>query len=174
VDVTVADNSGPIEGARVCLMQGAWDAPELYEVAYTDAAGQASIPVDVAGEISVIMMTAWSRNHAAVTAEIPVTVTGIHSEEFTPRTASLSVSPNPASTGISLVWSSAPGASIRILDLSGRMVALPCEASTQSTGVLMWDLRSDDGSGVPSGVYFAVLDAPGQSQVTRRLVVLER
>jgi hypothetical protein len=174
VDVTVSDASGPVEDARVCLMQGAWDAPESYEVAYTDAAGQVSVNVDVASEISVVMLTAWARNHAAVTVEVPVSYTGIASGEHPADGVRLLASPNPSSTAISLAWSSAPGATIRILDLSGRIVAIPCEGSPETTGALVWDLRAGEGGRVPSGVYFAVLDSPGQSQVTRRLVVLER
>jgi hypothetical protein len=174
VDVTVSDASGPVEDARVCLMQGAWDAPALYQVAYTDASGQVSIPVDVGSEISVVKLTAWARNHAAVTLDVPVSLTGIASGENPAHGVQLFISPNPSYTVVSIAWSSAPGASIRILDLSGRMVATPGEVSTQSTGTMVWDLRACDGSMVPSGVYFAVLDSPGQSQVTRRLVVLDR
>jgi hypothetical protein len=174
VDVTVSDASGPLEDARVCLMQGAWDSPESYEVAYTDAAGQVSVNVDVASEISVVMLTAWARNHAAVTVEVPVSSTGVAQGEHPAHGERLLASPNPSSTVISLAWSGAPGASIRILDLSGRIVAIPCEATAETTGTLVWDLRASEGSRVPSGVYFAVLDSPGESQVTRRLVVLER
>ncbi|MBN1433970.1 T9SS type A sorting domain-containing protein, partial [Candidatus Fermentibacterales bacterium] len=170
VSVTVTDGSGPLEGARVCLMQGDWEAPNVYEIAYTGASGQVGLSIST--QIPGIMKaTASARNHSPVTVEIEVVDTGVHVQGRPSCTLLAPPAPNPAAWSVDLQWAtSGQGASILVLDMSGRVVATP-GSGLSGSGTLCWDLRDRGGNAIPAGIYMVRL-VDGDQSVTRRLVVL--
>jgi len=94
----------------------------------------------------------------------------------TPRMTALGPNfPNPFNpvTAIPVTLARAGSTTLRILDVSGRVVATLLEG-TQPAGarVVMWNGRDARGNAVPSGVYFARLDAGGASH-TQKLVLLK-
>lgn len=60
--------------------------------------------------------------------------------------------------------------SIKIFSLTGQLVAKFSSAS--SSGKLQWDVKTESGSDVASGGYFAVISSPGQKSVTKKLLVI--
>ncbi len=110
-------------------------------------------------------------------AAAQITSTGIpHGEGYTGTTYLGHFSPNPASVHAVIPVTVSSGAqgltSLAVYDLSGRKVADLSE-QLESTGAhtVQWDCRDGNGSRVPGGVYFAVLDAPDLRQ-TRELVII--
>lgn len=82
--------------------------------------------------------------------------------------------PNPAlnSTRIAFRLEAAGRASLRIHDVSGRLVRTLLENDIAAgTYSIQWDGRSDRGDQAPSGVYFYTLQA-GPERQTRRLTLL--
>ena len=110
-------------------------------------------------------------------AEAQITSTGVSEGGSGSGTTSLGhFSPNPASTHAVIpvsVSSAHRGlASLSVYDISGRLVTdLSHMLPESGTSTLQWDLKDGFGSGVPDGMYFAVLEAPGLRQ-TREMVVL--
>jgi chitodextrinase len=80
----------------------------------------------------------------------------------------------PSKSTADLEWmvdNATAGQSIRIYDLSGRLIrVLPLAA--QGTGIEHWDGRDDDGKSVPSGMYIAQLQT-GSKQAGARFVLLK-
>lgn len=173
VTVTVSNASGPVEDARVCIMQGEWDAPIMYEVDYTGPSGSASMTVTATDDFDTAALTVWSRNHAAVTVEVPVTLTGMSGPDLPVLTPYISRPyPNPAMNSVSFQWASPNGnAAVSIIDASGRMVRR-IELEPLQSGSLHWDCDDESGSRVPAGLYFALFQAEGGDPVTRRLVII--
>lgn len=86
------------------------------------------------------------------------------------------VFPNPAtSTAVLQVGVSGgdlPGASLRVFDVSGRVVAdFTDRIAAPGTVMLSWDLRNASGERVPSGLYIFVLDAPSCTRVSHVMVI---
>jgi hypothetical protein len=93
----------------------------------------------------------------------------------------LSIRPNPATTQTSVLYSI--GAmhdcqnrliSLQIFDTLGRFVATPIDHMAPSgTNSIQWNLRSDNGAPVPSGVYYLQIQAenPELGDVGRLVVV---
>ena len=83
--------------------------------------------------------------------------------------------PNPTSTESRLGIHLEQGGtvSLTIYDVRGARVRQLVHAATRPTGTTVesWDLRSDAGTTVSSGVYFAKLEAPG-TVITRRVTVV--
>ncbi len=87
-----------------------------------------------------------------------------HPNPFNPQTTISYELPASASQARVRLW---------VLDISGRVVrSLVDEDQTGGAYEVRWDGRDDDGAGVSSGVYFYVLDAMGERQ-TRKLVLLK-
>jgi hypothetical protein len=95
-----------------------------------------------------------------------------------PATAFLAAAvPNPSrgpasfSLGISNLEAGTP-ATVQVLDLAGRTVrTLTRGPLAAGTHAFTWDLRADDGGGVPAGLYFIRARA-GRLDATRRLIVV--
>jgi len=174
ITVSVTDGSGPVSDARVCLMQGPWDGPDLYEVGYTDGSGQINMTVTATDEYDTAALTAWSRDHAAVTIDVPVSGTGIGGTGHSVPGPFISLpGPNPVNGSTAFRWASPLGdATLSILDISGRIVRR-IDLEQGVGGTLVWQCEDDDGHRVPSGTYFALFRAEGADQVSRRLVVLD-
>ncbi len=171
--VTVTDNSGPVEDARVCIMQGPWDDPSLYAVDYTDGSGQVNMNVTATDDYDTAALTAWSRNHSPVTVDLTISGTGISTPDTPHLEPFLSApTPNPATGSISFSWASPQGdASVMIIDIAGRMINR-FQLQRSSAGSLVWNLDDMNGRRVPAGLYFALFRAPGINSVTRSVMVL--
>lgn len=87
---------------------------------------------------------------------------------------SMRCSPNPFSSGLAItVEGLLPGTDLEceVLDLSGRLVAVPFDSQWQPVSRLSWDGRFSDGSICPSGTYLVRVSA-GLNAVTSRAVLL--
>lgn len=113
----------------------------------------------------------------AVLAEI--TGVGIApSEHFAGYTRLGNISPNPVSALAAIpvtISSTAAGfAELTIYDISGRkIVDLSDRVNTTGVHTVHWNCTDSDGSPVPEGLYFCVLDTP-DSYLTSRVVVTGR
>jgi hypothetical protein len=97
----------------------------------------------------------------------------------TPRTAvgetlgpllDLRAAPNPATSGVRLTCSLAAAAEARltIYDVQGRLVRTVFSGHAESGAQsFWWDGRTEDGVGLPPGIYFARLEAAGASLAER-------
>ncbi len=173
VTVSVTDNSGPVDDARVCFLQGEWDNPSMYEVDYTDASGQITMNITATDEYDTAALTVWSRNHILQTIDIPVTGTGISSPHNPHPLPFISEPrPNPAFTSVTFNWSAPDNpAELRIFDAAGRIVRV-IGMEPAETGTLTWNCTDEDGKSVPSGLYFARFITSGIDPVTRQMVVI--
>lgn len=173
VTVTVADNSGSVEDARVCFIQGEWDNSVMYAVDYTDAAGQITMNINATDDYDTVALTVWSRNHVLRTKEILVYGTGIADAGVPAIFPYFSgPSPNPASSSITFNWSATEGsATVSIFDAAGRIVKTVDTGSAEA-GTLVWNCIDTDGKRVPSGIYFARFTATGTDPITRQMVVI--
>jgi hypothetical protein len=174
--VTVTDGSGPVENARVCILQGVWDAPVTYVVAYTDASGIATLDFSggLAGDPSVLMLTGWARNHSPVSEEHAIGNLGLEEESSgIDAVFLLAHSPNPATGSVKFTWCVPPGipGTITVHDLAGRVVAT-IGSNLEGSGTSEWDLETDYGQTVPAGLYFARLSRAESETITRRMIVM--
>ncbi len=170
--VTVSDDDGPVENARICILQGPWDEPELYEVGITNASGQVTMNFTVEDGADTAAFTVWCRNRAPVTTDLSVT-TGISvAHSFTNEFHLDEPYPNPAAGSVSFKWtlSVEPG-QLEIFDISGRMVAIVGD-NLQGTGTTSWNLRNNENNAVPPGIYFVRLTS-GNRESIRRMAVLQ-
>jgi YVTN family beta-propeller protein len=108
-------------------------------------------------------------------ASTPGTVaTGVTPEGRTPAMLFMA-GPNPTSTEsrLGITLDQGGTVSLAIYDVRGALVRrlVNNERWTNGTRVASWDLRSESGTSVSSGVYFAKLEAPG-TVLTRRLTIV--
>ncbi len=173
VTVTVQDDSGPLEGARVCFIQGEWDEPAMYEVDYTDASGQVQILLTTTDDTDTAALTVWSRNHVSVTFDIPILGTGIAGPDIPTLVPFLSMPyPNPVHSSVEFKWSAPEGSGIlTIHDIAGRIVII-LDNELNGAGTIKWNCITSQGNPVPPGLYFARFCATGTEPITRQLIVL--
>ena len=171
VEVSVTDDNGSVDSARVCVMQGPWNSPVVYAVGYTGAGGTVGLTEDFAATPDSVLVTAWARNHSPVTVTVPVDPEGIHGaasgdvgQFFLSRPSC-----NPVTSSVDFSYGSgAQPARLAVYDLSGRVVA-DIGSGISGLGTVTWDVR-DSGRSVPSGVY--IVRFSGASEASRRLVVI--
>lgn len=174
VTVTVTGTSGGLSGARVCLQKGDWQTGEVYEVATTNASGQATLAVapTTNGDINV---TVWARDYNPYQGTITVSLVGIEGQQGEVMVSSMGLpSPSPASVSASIpvTMGDAGRASLRVYDLSGRIVAeLVDSEMAAGDHDLVWDLTGADGRSVPTGIYTIRFEANGYA-ASRNLVVV--
>ena len=175
VTVSVADNSGPVQNARVCFLEGEWDNADMYAVDYTDASGQVTMNITATDEFDTAALTVWSRNHVLQTADVPVSGTGISSPDTPSVLPFLSEPfPNPVFNSVTFNWNTAGNpAELRIIDVAGRVLKI-MELNGTETGTTNWDCTDNGGNPVPSGLYFARFAVSGIDPITRQMVVIGR
>ncbi len=173
ITVSVEDNSGPVEDARVCFIQGEWDDTVMYEVDYTDVSGQVQMDITVTDDYDTAALTVWSRNHILQTIEIPVSGTGISSPDTPSGLPFISEPyPNPVFNSVTFNWGASEGpVELRIFDFAGRTVKV-VDLNPAQTGTLIWNCTDEYGKRVPAGLYFARFIATGTDPITRQLVVI--
>ncbi|MEA3266587.1 MAG: T9SS type A sorting domain-containing protein, partial [Candidatus Fermentibacteria bacterium] len=167
--VSVTSGGAPLANARVCLLQGEWDAPVTYAVGTTDASGAVTLSWadPMPGAPDEARVTVWARDHVLLSEMHPVGNMGAGAgNEQTIPTMHMTSS-NPVSGTASLVWS-LPGSTtgeISIIDLAGRIVTHQELQGLQ--GVFNWQSQEN-----PAGIYFARLTTSvGQTFETRMIVV---
>jgi len=174
IPVTVTDGRGPVEGARVCIQKGPWQTGEVYEVAFTDASGQAVLYANPA-TTGAIGVTVWARNFDTYQGSISVTGTGIgEGTPALPADLAVTAAPSPALSSTSIAFGTAVSGrvSLDVYDLGGRRVATLLDAELQAgSHELLWDLTDGSGSEVPAGIYHVRVSAPGFSSVTPVMVL---
>ena len=156
----------PIEGARVCLQKGSWQTGEVYEVGYTDIAGQLSLWVNpqTLGEIS---LTVWVHNFDSYIESIAVD--SLVEEEEVPYDYSLiKITPNPSPAPVIMHFSLPETAVVKlsVFDISGRLV------STPAIGLYDSGIHETTVDGLYSGVYFVRMES-GSFSATQRFVLIE-
>ncbi len=178
VSVTVSDDSGPVDNARVCILQGEWDDPVVYEVEYTSTAGIAVFTFPAPGlqtPPDALTVTAWARNHSPVSEVFGISSTRITdvSVGLGSVTFLLDPTPNPTSGAVTFRWGVAQGTSgvLTVHDLSGRLVAV-IESGLEGSGTSVWDLETDCGQISPAGLYFARLSSTEAETIIRRMIVI--
>ena len=164
IPVQVASSSGiSVENARVCLQKGPWQTGEVYEVGYTDAAGQVSLWVtrQTPGEITI---TVWAHDFDSYSGFITVDSSGTQ-EEFAVALLKVFPNPSPSPVTVSFSLSEAAFVEIRVFDISGRIVSTPV-SETVKPGI--HEIPVDD---LCSGIYFVRMDSGGFSD-TQRFVLI--
>ena len=82
-------------------------------------------------------------------------------------------SPNPAGDNVSLTFNldQRTSTEVGIFDVTGRLVRNLYRGSLDSSSLLQWDTRSDQGKEVPSGVYFVKLSSSSGLAKTRMILL---
>jgi len=113
----------------------------------------------------VLMLgTAFAANLDSVQAyPVPYKPNGNNPDEGRP------FSHGDANSGI-IFANLAAASEIRIYTMSGRLVSSLDNPTI--AGTVRWDARNQDGREVASGAYFAVISAPGQKSVIKKLVII--
>jgi len=167
LEVSVESGGTPLAGARVCLMQGAWDDPVTYVTATTDASGQATLLFPVLPAIpDSASVTVWARDHVTTSLRVAIGNLGVEGQGSSGVPSLQITSPVPAMTVVSLRWSSPTPCAISLYDLAGRIVM------NLGSGLLGEGEASFSARHVPAGVDFIRLDAEGTGTLTERLVVI--
>ncbi|MCK5115120.1 MAG: T9SS type A sorting domain-containing protein [Candidatus Aegiribacteria sp.] len=164
IPVHVTSPSGiSVENARVCLQKGPWQTGEVYEIGYTDAAGQVSLWVSrqTPGEITI---TVWAHDFDTYSGCITVDSSGTQ-EEFTVALLKVFPNPSPSPAMVSFSLSETAFVELRVFDISGRLVSTPV-SETFECGI--HEIPVGD---LCSGIYFARMDSGGFSD-TQRFVVI--
>ena len=171
LDLTVSVTSGgsPLQGARVCLLQGEWDEPVTYAIGITDASGNADLswPVEMPALPNEARITVWARDHELLTGIHEVYNMGIQ-EETQPVIPTLSLlSSNPVSGTAAISWSlpESQTGELSIIDLTGRTLEKHVLQGTQ--GLFNWQATEN-----PAGIYFARITTSSGQNLRTRLVVI--
>lgn len=173
--VNVSSGGNPLPGARVCLQKGAWQTGEIYEIDYTDDAGQVEIYVtpSTTGALEIYV---WAHNHDTYDGTIDVTGVGISEPEGSSVYFGTwsSVSPNPAfsSAVISFCLEQAGPAHVYVFDITGRIV-MTLVSGELSAGFhsLEWNLCDNSGTEVPSGLYHIRISSGLEAASTGMIVI---
>ncbi|RMH54502.1 MAG: T9SS C-terminal target domain-containing protein [Candidatus Hydrogenedentota bacterium] len=77
----------------------------------------------------------------------------------------------PATAGTGIIFDNLPGqVDIRVYDVAGRPVATLTKSSAE--GRYRWDVRSDDGRDLDSGIYFAVLVSSAGDVAVKKIMII--
>ena len=165
IPVHVTSSSGlSVENARVCLQKGPWQTGEVYEVGYTDAAGQISLWISrqTPGEIDI---TVWAHDFDPYSGCIAVNSPGTQEEGVV---ALIRISPNPASAPVMVSFSLPETAYVElsVFDIAGHLIATPA-SETFECGIHETTIE-----GLQTGIYFAYMKS-GAFSATQRFVVID-
>ncbi len=167
LQVTVHSGGLPLPDARVCLLQGEWDAPVTYAVAVTDPSGTATMSFpELPASPGSARVTVWARDHVTATQEVEIDALGIGGGTTPPGPALRLISPNPAAGNVVVAWASPEPCAIAVYDIAGRVV-MNTGNHPAGQGQLVLDSR-----GVPPGIYFVRMDPPRTGGITQRFVVI--
>ncbi|MCK5130876.1 MAG: hypothetical protein KAR40_01825 [Candidatus Sabulitectum sp.] len=167
--VSVTSGGSPLEGARVCLMQGDWDAPETYAVGTTDASGNVTLAwtAGMPASPDEARLTVWARDHVLLTGIHEISTSGVEEEsQQTIPTLSL-ISSNPVTGTAAIGWSvpESTTGELAIIDLAGRTVERHNLQGIE--GVFTW--QADEN---PAGIYFARMTTTAGHILKTRMVVV--
>lgn len=175
VTINVTSGGSPVENARVCIQKGDdWRTCDIYEVGFTDASGNVTL---YAGPESVgdIVVTATAHNFVPCQGIITVTELGIGGGDGAVGVLSIgAVRPCPATGTASLSFStpSAGPAIIEAFDLAGRVVSTVFSGDLDAgTHGMTWDFTRNDGSLLPSGIYWLRLTSGGGSAAAQAVLL---
>jgi len=170
--VDVESESGPVDGATVCVASA---EGSVYEVVETTC-GTAVVTFE-AGNASDVTVTVTAKNcvpHGS-SVDIESTGTGIADGEEPATVVALHQNyPNPfnPATRLSFSLTSREHVSIEIYDVSGRRVATLIDQEVEAgTSSARWAGRDDAGNDVASGTYFARMVA-GTELFERKMTLL--
>lgn len=165
--VTVTAGGSPVSGARVTLFKGtSFETADVYLVATTNASGQATFN-PAPSSSGTMYVTAWKYNNKTYLGSATITGTAIeHSAEglsgFETAVGSPYPSPAAAMVTVPVTLGAATPVSIRIYDISGRLVT-SLDQGELPAGVhnIAWNLTSASGTPVPNGMYRVRVSAGG-------------
>ena len=172
MDITVTSDAQPVEGALVAIRIIDPDESIWMDSDYSNASGIVSfiVPDFTAGSIANI--TATSHNKSPYLYEA---VTGTGTETLlSPFSASLSISPTPfcGATSIFYCVPFTSQTSIRLYDISGRMVRKLCSENAEPGNYsLVWNGTDFNRSPLPSGIYFCRLQT-ATTNLVKSVVIL--
>ena len=168
LNVTVSSQGSPLEGARVCLIQGDWEDPETYAVGLTDGAGSVTLtwPEPMPGLPDEARLTVWARDHHLNSQVHTVYNMGTGGESGSVISMTLNAS-NPVSGQAAISWTlpAMETATLTIVDLAGRTVATQALETTE--GVFSWNSSEN-----PAGVYFVRMTTGSGTTIKRRMAVV--
>jgi hypothetical protein len=77
---------------------------------------------------------------------------------------------DPSNANSGIIFENLPNSSkIRVYTVTGQLVA---HFDAGTSGKVQWDASNDEGGQVASGVYLAVVSAPGQKEVVRKIAII--
>jgi probable HAF family extracellular repeat protein len=174
------NNNGQVVGDAMCVGAGApqaaflWDGGVMHNLNDLIPAESgwdllSAHDITDAGEIVGIGINPDGELHGWRLAPLPTAVrppAGV---------LALAVTPNPLADATRLTYTLAEPTRVRVVvyDVAGRAVATLID-DLQGAGphTLTWTARDSGGTALPSGVYFARLDTPTGTPVTRKIVVV--
>ncbi|MCK5785371.1 MAG: T9SS type A sorting domain-containing protein [Candidatus Sabulitectum sp.] len=166
--VNVTSGGSPLQNARVCLMQGDWEAPVTYAVGVTDATGYVTLSFDyLPATPNQVRLTVWARDHVLLTGMHDVGNMGVGDEsQQTLPTLSL-ISSNPVQGTASIGWSIPESANgnISIIDLTGRTVIT--QELQGLEGLFIWQTQDS-----PAGLYFVRMTTSTGDILSTSMVVV--
>jgi len=176
-------------GLAIASVEPALEGILAGPVSVSDFAGTISFPAEgTRGSVYRWTNGAWVRVDSYFQSGrmcAPITEGGVYSYGTAPGVASPELPaqlvlegtcPNPFSseTVISFSLPSAGNASLRVYDMTGRIIRTIADGEmAASAHSLAWDGRDDSGNTVAAGVYFCRLEAAGQSAVQKMIRIAE-
>ena len=166
--VTATSQGSPLEGARVCLIQGDWEDPETYAVGVTDGSGSTTLtwsePMPAIPDEA--RLTVWARDHHLNSQLHDVGNMGTEGESGSVISMTLNAA-NPVRGQAAIAWTlpAMDRATLRIVDLAGRTVASQQLEATE--GVFTWNTEES-----PAGVYFARMTTESGTTIQKRMAVV--
>lgn len=169
--VTVTSGGSPVEGVVVTVTDGIGNHssfPEsFYEQQITSSTGEVWLNF-TAVEGKNLYYGARLHNYASVTGTIDVVTTGIEgSESYTAELMPVTPTPVSGMANISYTTPAAGSASIRVVDLAGRVVNTLHDGMLQAgPGSLVLDA-----SEMTTGIYFVIMQT-AETTITRKMAVV--
>ena len=171
-------NGGATAAYKMLIFANTFPEGTPYWAARPDAIGTDPSFISVApGQTDLFCVVVVNDNGGTGGYSIQVTSTLVDAGAgpAVPRISRIrGLSPNPSSglTRIDYELGRSGRASLRIADVSGRVVAELAPVSHTGAGSLTWDGRTGDGRQASAGVYFVALCVDGVAQDRAKMIVL--